>query len=374
MRGRPAPRVGSRRGSAYVAVLGTGLVVSIVAASALAIVGIRLRLVEHINDARRATSAAQSAVEQAVSIMNADANWRTNYTSGVETQTTTIDGVQMSFKLVDEDGNLADDATDSVCIYGYGRVGQTVQVAKARARIDGGLPLEVLRTVVFAKTSFEVKNGKKLTVVGGPAATDGNLNLNTGDIIGNAESASVSGSGTISGTSTLPANRKGVPARTLFDEYKNRATTLTFNGDLKELLLAASVNQYSGTATNPDGLYYINTGGADIKMEEFRLKGTLVIDVGTGKLKIKEVIAKSHREDFPVLIVKGDVEIDQNTDAFTEKSNLNPVGVPYQGDEDNDTGDEYPNKISGLVHVIGDVKAKKITTTFFGVLVVTEPY
>lgn len=364
-----------RRGSTYIAVISVAVIVSIIGFAGIHVARVQMRSVEADNDTKRAKLLARAAVEQAIANMNQNASWRSNYTNNVETAPINFGGGTISFKLVDPDGNLADDTTDSVWIHGYGRVGDAVWVEKAYARIDGGKPLEFLRTAIHSR-GMEVKSGADVTVVGAPASVDGDLFLNGGGtaIVGDAEAQSQSGGGTITGTTTIPASIKGMPVSSVFDDYKNRATTLTYSGNLTNVILAPARNDYDGSGTNPDGVYYLNTNNLNLTIGRLRLVGTLVIDVGSGTLTINQINAVPHRSDFPVLIVRGNVSLSQTALTISETTalkNFNPTGVPYNGSEDGDILDLYPNSVKGLVHIIGNLTGDWMGgASYTGVIVV----
>jgi hypothetical protein len=346
-----------RRGTIYLLVVAVAANLVVIGLAAVALVRVRVRSVHLEAERREAQRLAYSGVEQAIAMMNnytgGTGNWRADYTNDVETTPLDFGDGQVSFKLVDEDGDLADDPTDPVWIYGIGRAGDAIWIERAKARVDQGLPLECLRTAVHSYGQLTV--GATLTVVGAPASTDGNLLLD-GTINGDAEALSLSGSGSVLGVGTVPAEKKGMPLRSLFDEYVARATTLTHTGDFVDVVLGPGVNEYDGSGTNPDGVYYINTGGSDLRLETMRLLGTLIVDLGSGTLYVQGASMDPYREDFPVLIAKGSVY--QNTagvalDESNEHHNYNPPGAPYQGETDSDTSDSYSSGVRGLIHIIG---------------------
>ena len=344
-----------RRGSVYVAVLGVAMIVGIIGLCGMHLARLQLKGTQATNGRQEARILAISAVDHAASMMNDNSNWRTDYVNDVEVGPYSFGDNTFSWKLVDEDGDLADDTTDPLWVYGIGRVGDAVWYSRARARIDGGLPLEFLRTAIHSRGRLSVDSGKTLVVSGAPASTD-SLLQNDGLVTGDAEAVSLSGSGVVSGTTTVPADRKGMPLRTIFDDYVARATTLSFSGDFDKVVLAAGVNEYDGSGLNADGVYYINTSNNDLSMGRMRLLGTLIVDVGSGTLTIEQnCLMESYRDDFPVLIVKGAVDADLQGGSLSESSNFNPPGAPYLGQTDTDKNDSYPSEIRGLMHVIGSV-------------------
>ncbi|MGM0489747.1 MAG: hypothetical protein ACQESR_23685 [Planctomycetota bacterium] len=356
-----------RRGSVYVAVLGVTMIAAMCALLGMRIARQQLKATGQHKDHERAKILAHSAAEQAVAIMNNHSwdvgDWRANFTSGVETPPITFGGGEMSFKLIDEDGELADDPSDPVWIHGIGRVGDAVYVARARARIDAGLPLEFLRAAVHCGRTLSVKTGVSLAVTGAAASTDAEV-INEGTIDGSVEAVSLSGSGTVTGTATVPAERKGMPWVNTFSDYVARATQLPYNGDIDTVVMAPGVNEYGG-GLNADGVYYIDTGGNDIDVRNSRIHGTLLIDAGPNNEVVIEdqCLIHPYRDDFPSLIIRANnVELELKTKDGVRllreppnHHNFNPPGAPYQGHSDSDTVDQYPSGIRGLAHLIADV-------------------
>jgi len=353
-----------RRGSVYLFVLAIAANVMVIGLTAIYLARVRLQRVHSQGELREAQILAYSAIEQAVGIMNnytgGTGDWREDFSNDEETTVLNFSNGQISFKLVDEDSDLADDPTDPLWIYGIGRAGDAIWVERAKARVDQGLPLEFLRTAIHSSGNLEVN--VTLTLAGAAVSTDGNLDV-IGTIDGDAEAVSRSGGGLVTGVLTVPAEKKGMPPRSLFDDYMNRATTLTFNGDLEKVVLTPEINEYDASGTNPDGVYYINTGGAAMNIFSTRVHGTLIVDVGGGELYVNTCLMESYREDFPVLLVRGNVVVNLFSPSLSEGApvshNFNPPGAPYHGDADGDTSDSYSSGLYGLVHVIGDLTLTK---------------
>src|ERR1043165_5467312 len=122
------------RGTVYVLVLALVMLMMASGVAAVLTSRVRTRAITQSNDTARAEILAESAVEQALAYMNSNANWRTTYTSGVETAQKVFAGGKISFKLVDEcDGNLSGGDSDPVRIYGIGRYGKATQVCSVQA-------------------------------------------------------------------------------------------------------------------------------------------------------------------------------------------------------------------------------------------------
>jgi hypothetical protein len=122
-------------------------------------------------------------------------------------------------------------------------------------------------------------------------------------------------------------------------------------------------------------VYYIKTN-ANLTIKASRILGTLLVDVGTKVVRLDdEVLIQAFRSDYPVLLVKGNVELAIKSTSRTLSEddvnvNFNRAGVPYGGVTDADEWDTYPVKIEGLVHVQGAATFKE-STEIRGALLVT---
>jgi hypothetical protein len=346
----------------------------VISLAAIHLARVRLRQVRRDGETREARLLAQSAVEQAVSVMNNYAgNWREDFDGDQETSPMAFGAGQMSFMLVDADGDLADDPTDPLWIHGIGRVGDAVWVERAKARVDQGLPLEFLRTAIHSRGKIEIPSGKALSVVGAPASTDSDLR-NDSILEGDVEALGLSGSGPVTGKVTVPSEKKGIPPRSLIDDYIARATVLPYEGHLDKVVLAPGVNEYGG-GLNQDGVYYLDTDSHDLELKDTRVHGTLILRLGPKRVTAKTCVVEAYREDFPALIVIGELRGEIKETWLDESSaghNFNPSGAPFEGATDTDKLDSYRTGIYGLVHVIGDAELLQ-TGESKGVFVVDGP-
>lgn len=356
----PGRRVGSRaRGSIYIFVLGTALLVTVIGLSAIIVARINTRRTGSLKDQPEAMALGLSAVEAAVAAVNNDPDWRTNYLNDTETPAVQLGNGTISWKLVDEDGDLADDPMDAVRVYGIGRVNENVWVYSAI--LSGLTPLEALRTCLHASNQLHIKSGKSLRTTGARASTNANFR-NDGTLFGSIDAATRSGSGSVMGIVNVPASPKGLPPAQVFSLYAGKATPIPYSGSFDRVVLTPTLNEYAG-GLNPDGVYYIDTGGRDLVIKGSRIHGTLVVNAGTKRVVVDDqVFLHNYRSDYPVLIVAGELALRYTSKGLAPERylresawghNFNPPGAPYDDETDGDTLDRYPSEIHGLVHVIG---------------------
>ncbi|MEE8146184.1 MAG: hypothetical protein V3T24_01155, partial [Longimicrobiales bacterium] len=229
----------------------------------------------------------------------------------------------------------------------------------------GSTPLNVLNTALHAALNVDVLSGKTLIVVDGPVSTNDTVN-NDGTIGGDVEAVNgVNNNGDISGTITAPVPIKEMPLPWVFDMYRDMATQLPYSGDFDKDVLAPGYNSYGG-GLNADGVYFIDTGGDDIRIKGSLIHGTLVVKCGSSRVVRLDdaVFMHSFRSDYPVLIVDGHLEVSLKSDLYeleesTWSTNFNPGGAPYMGSSDSDEADTYPNEVRGLVYVQGELWLKQ---------------
>jgi len=368
-----------RRGTAYMLVLGSALLVTVIGLSSVVVARLQHRTAESRTSMSEASLYAQSACEAVVGATVVFQSFRTQWGlsngqwyGGMPMGRGTID-----FKLVDEiDGNLNNDTDQPVRIYGKGQVDDATQyysvVAEPRA-------LSCLSVALYAPGSCTTSVSSTLTVIGAPVYCSTNdANYGSG-VFTNSLWATVNGDvmaksiskwfgSTITGTATPNAPPLELPSSSTVTYYQSMAVTIPYaslpSSRLNRVILSYNSNPYG--STQAEGVYYINATG-DLAIRDCRIQGTLVINLASGKkLTISEGIYwEPHRPDYPALIVRGecDIAIDHALSEAGTGVNFNPAGLPYDGVTDSDTSDTYsPSVIKGLVHVVtGPLTIRQIT-------------
>lgn len=371
-----------RRGSSYILVLGTTMIVSTLGLGALLAVRAQARAGRMLTDVAEARQLAHSAIDLARLMMANDLNWRTTYAGGqwmVERQADV--GKFYTWKVLDDatGGPVSNNEMESVRIVGKGRVGTAVQLWSTVLDVSI-FPLDVLRTTVHSESMFDVRD--PITTTGGPVSTNGIL-FRGDRITGAAEAAFYFGFGSITGGLTCPAPTKPLPDQAVFDAYRAMATQIPWatSGDwtITWPLLSSGINP-SGGATNANGIYYISVPpSAKLTLEINRIRGTLLVECGD-KASFRQwnpVCWESHSPDLPILLIKHatnrsvDDWIEAGSGSIMETvvgANLNPSHTPYGGVSDGtiDASDSYPSQMKGLIHIMAPSAGIEHTTTRIG--------
>lgn len=127
---RKRSKAALRKGSIYIAVTGTAILVSLIGFTAIHLSKLDLRTALAQNESSCARHLAQSGVEFALGAIDFAPGWRSDYMHGEESSRDPS-GIseKITFRLLDnKDGDLADDATDPVEIQGIGRCGSSTYI------------------------------------------------------------------------------------------------------------------------------------------------------------------------------------------------------------------------------------------------------
>jgi len=358
-------------GSVYLHVLASSLLITIIGLASLAAVRIQMRSVRLTRDYAEARACAVSALELGLLYVKQDPNWRTTRSNGTWMQDEALGAARFTVQGVDpKDNVLSNSPYEPLVLTGIGMKG--IARHKAQVTLMPVIePLAALNTCLHASGLVQIKAGKRITVVGAPVSTNGQLN-NDGVLDGDAEAQSVNHVGTITGTLTVPAPNKRMPDAAVIARYMSKATSIPYVATIDKAVLAPGCNPWG--PADPNGLYYINTNGANLVIKNSRIHGTLIVKTSGGTLTLDDrMFLQNYRSDFPVLLVDGNVTIKYQSAGITlseatNAKNYNPVGAPYEGIADEDMIDEYPSEIRGLVHIKGTLSLQQSARIVGGVI------
>jgi hypothetical protein len=302
------------------------------------------------------------------------------FNNKTESVQTTLGQGTFTWQLVDEDGVLTDDDSDSVRVLGIGRVGRTT-VAESVRMLASGQPLPCLGSSLQCGGDIVVKSFVQFMTdqqisSGGSISTSGFFCSIQGDVeaVGTA-------TGTIQGNVVQNAAMRRMPGSCAFDYYLDNGTSISIdalpivNGihTLEKLVLGPQANPFGDR--NPEGIYLIHCGGQRVCIKNSRIVGTIVLIAPAtnssieGSLRWDAAVA-----NYPALLVMGDLEVRTSSQELGETNltfNFNPSSTPYQGKSDTDVLDAYPSEINGLVYTSGQFKAPQdfVESLFRGVTV-----
>ena len=360
----PIRRSNSTRcgGSIYVYVLATSILITIMGLGALAAVRVQMQSCRLAKDCGVARACAVSAVELGLLYIQQDPNWRQIRPSGIWVQDQTLGSGMLTLQGVDPgDNTLNDSEYEPLLLTGIGAKG----IARHKTEVTlvpVVKPFEALNTCLHGSGLIHIKAGKRITALGAPVSTNGQLN-NDGVLDGDAQAQSINHQGTITGTLTVPAPNKRMPDASLITQYASRATPIPYIATIDKAVLTYACNPWG--STDPNGLYFIDTAGNDLIIKNTRIHGTLVVRaIGRTVTLDNAVFCQSYRSNFPALLVEGNLTIrfasaSLSLSESANGTNYNPLGAPYGGMWDEDTTDEYPNEIRGLVHVRGTLSLQQ---------------
>jgi len=373
----------SRRGSIYVAVMGVAMIVGLIGLASMQITRIERRAAIASNDIACAELMAQSAIAHALGRIDIDSNWRTTYTHGVEFPTNSWRSLgncgAFKFMLLDADGNLADDASDRVTLRGIGRAGGAIRVVSVSYETKGQ-GLSCLEAAIHSETKIDFDSGT--TTCNQMASSNGEVNNNGATVRSNVEAVANIG-GAFDGTTTSGIVTRAMPdSSTVFDYYIKNGTFIDWNTlspstatrrFIRDTVLSPTVNPYGNNRTNSQGIYIIDCGGRNIRIQNCRIVGTLVlINVGANTKVKNSVYWEPAIRNFPALLVQGSMDLrHDSTIPLSEATigvSLNPVGTPYLDNADADISDTFPTIIKGLVYVTGALQTNDYPA-FDGVIV-----
>ena len=359
-----------RRGSMYVVVLGTSVMVTVIGLSALLSVRVERREVDMGGDFAQARLHAQSAIEIGLARISDNPDWRTRYSNGVweadrpiGTGTYTVEGFDA------DDADLGDDDTDPLVLTGTGFSGD------ARYKLEVTLVPE-MAPLSCLEVAMHVQNDAifNSAVVAGDQTISANNNVSASSSTVNPDVEAVSAiSGTgYAGTTTPGITPRAVPdPATVFEYYVANGTAITVpSTTIEGQLLSPSSNPYG--LTDPQGIYVLDCLGQDYTILRTRIVGTLVLLNAGASTRIQpEVNLEPAVANFPSLLVEGNLQVETGASSLSESAlgiNFNPPGTPYQGTANGSMTDSYPAVITGLVYVSGDITTN-IDAAFEGVVV-----
>ncbi len=142
---------------------------------------------------------------------------------------------------------------------------------------------------------------------------------------------------------------------------------------MEGIVLSPDQNPFG--ATNVEGIYVVDAAGDDIVIRDVRILGTLFV-TGLGRNGLVTITgsinAAPASKSLPAILVDGDFYLALSSALLDEQLlgvNLNPLGTPYLGHDDDLADDVYPSLIQGLVYSKKDLTLGAGYTTVRGLII-----
>lgn len=362
-------RLAARRGSIYVIVLGVSLLVTMIGLGGISANSAIARSINAGADSSLARWTAQSALELARQLIDADPLWRTNRSNGAWVTDSALGKATYSISVVNPSGALNRTETDTVVVTAVGKFGTAVHTMEAQLVADSSAPSCLsCAAAVGGNITF---NSTDVTCTDSLIASNGAVTAVTASVNAKVEAALTILGLTFKQTTTALCPPRAMPGSGAFNYYLANGTSIPITSlptslgvrQISRVLLSPAVNPFAG-GTNSQGIYIIDAGGADLNISDCRIVGTLVIiNPGTTCSIKSSVVWEPAVANYPCLMVRGNASIRTSSSRLEEGSggsnfNANPASTPYPyngGVANTSTDDSYPNSIEGLVYVSGNL-------------------
>ena len=314
-----------RRGSTYIMVLSSSMIVTVIGLASLLAVRVQRRSMQMTNDTAEARLCAQSAIELGLLYVQ-DQDWRSTWANGTWLSEQPLGSGRFSLEGIDpRDNDLSDSEDDPVLLTGTGMKGGAVHKVQITL-VPTVKPLESLNTCLHSREDIDVANGDQLTVTGAPVSANDSLD-NHGTINGDAEAGRIASQGSITGTLTVPTPGKAMPDLDIINDYINKATWIPYTATIENKVLTPTHNPWGWA--NSEGVYYIYTHNSNLTIRDSRIHGTLLVNTGDGKLILEDaVFMQNYRSYYPVLIVQGRARIRCGGGALSDTPSERRSRVP----------------------------------------------
>lgn len=373
-----APR---SRGSIYIIVLITVALVAAIGVTGLQLERVRSRTSAISTDINEARLAAQSASELGVGLINGATGWRQAAINGSgELAAGSIGRGKYILSLSDPlDGDLADYSLDEVTLRTIVRMPKATHANEVTLQPTFD-PLPALRLALVAGGPIALTGGSSIVASQG-IFSNGNITSNTGaqPVRGEVRAAGTITGGTYAGPIYASQAAITLPDVGIVADWAGQGTAIAYSaipqGQISRQLLTPSINPYSASR-DARGIYVIDAGGGNLRIERSRLVATLVVRNATTVTIDSSVNWEPAEPGLPLLVVQGAIELTMSANALTEgtgnsgaQRNLNPVGAPYLGVTDTDTSDTYPSALTGVLFATGNFTTSA-SATINGVVIV----
>lgn len=355
----------NRRGSAYLLVLGSTMIVTTMAIGAAMVLSSEIQSQAKRRELVQTTIAAQSVMELGVLSFGNTAGERKALSQGAALVSARIGGVKAVVRATAQDGSeITSDPADPLRLTSYAESSNASQGFSADIS-----PVDIDPTsfdaAIHAGGTLTIT---KSTIAGGPmiGATGAISAGGSSTISTPVYSSDIIAGGTFSNGTNARVDPKVLPSELGLEYYASRATPIAYSsipsGTISNCVIGPGVNPFGVAAAN--GLYAIDCGGKDLTIRDCRVAASLIIwNVGTLVVDGSVHWATPNKR-FPALGMRGTTLTLALTDATLAESsvhvNLTPVALPFQGVGDTNTTSVLPNTLQGAFYIEGKVNIKTV--------------
>ncbi|WP_372898096.1 hypothetical protein [Stieleria sp.] len=370
--GRPIPRSArhtrrrrrdARGGYLYVAVLFTALIVAGAVATALSLDTTRIKSHSAAMDRESAIRLAESELHRVSIQLSTDPNWRADLTNAAVSAWINYGAMAGAanaatrFSVRDDDGDLSDELFDDLQVIAHARFG-SAQAAVSVELETGFAPLDWLRYGVTTFDDLECHDGATL-VSERPVQVFDDCRTNS---IGYLTTATLECSGTIGFPvrGDIAVSSVAAPVFDVVTRYQQNGTEIpyaalsTYDGVRAIALSVLSANSNPYGETDPNGIYWIDAEGQDVRIVNARLVATLAIR-NANRVFLNGALAwEAPGDSGAILVTDAEIQFDAiepTLDETTLGANFNPPATPYRGFDANLTfSDRIPTEFRGIVY------------------------
>ncbi len=359
----------SRRGSAYVLVLGAAMIVAMIGVGGAIASRTARKAAQLDSDGSALSHAAIGALRAAAGNAQNSVAWRAA-AKAAPPLSLSVDGIAISTTATDpDDADLSNDLTGRVTFLATAMKGQARRMVSMTLSPDDSLS-DALGSALHVHGNITVSTG---AVLMSTARVSTNASVTGGTIRANLATLG-SIAATVSGTQTTLTSALAMPSG-LEARYESIGTTIplsSFSGrKIQYNVLGPTKNPFG--STNPLGVYVIDCAGNDFEVRDARLNCTLVLKNCLKLTLTNTVLWTTPRADWPLVICSGPIHSDMvalNLSESTAGANFNPSNMPYQGSTDFDKVDSYPSMLQGVVYSASDFSINSGVCTLEGAAII----
>ncbi len=365
------------RGFLYIAVLFTALLVMAAVTAALSISTANLRSESDRSNRGDALRLAESEIHRQAAMLRASASWRTNSVNGVFSawRQVSVDGVnptgtsEVRHRLSDVDGDLADDAWDSVELIVHAKVGRG-EAAIAVTLASDPAPLDLLRYSLTAADDLRFESGGTLTCERPVQVADDCKTGSSGMLT--TPRLECSGSIEMTRRGDLAASSVTMPTTDVVATYIALGTEIPLaaipqsGSDLiiQDRLLSPTSNPFGAVDTG--GVYWFDAAGSKVVLSHCRFDATLAIR-NASAIEIEGGIAWTYPQTADVILATDApirlTGVEATLDEAARNVNFNPTSTPFRGTLANlTTTDVYPTDFRGVIYTSDDIRVDPLAS------------